>query len=270
MKYLTVILALLVHIVNGQTSKQAIYYDVNFVEDTMDVSNIKSDLMVLWSNNEYSVFQSIYAYKRDSAKNNIRKEADRTGQADLGASLALINQFQKPKFTYQIRKDFKKMELATYDKVSKDNLVSKDKLNKIEWELTDDSKYIHGMECTKAITSYGDRRFVAWYTEDIPIQDGPYVFNGLPGLIMEIADDQDHYVFKMVGIEYQEMDMMENIPENNIVVSRKQFFKTKKDFESNIVQRMAERGITLVNAEDAKNVQDRYNKKNNPLELDVL
>lgn len=42
---------------------------------------------------------------------------------------------------------------------------------------------------------------LAWFTHEIPISDGPYKFNGLPGLILEISDTENHYNFTLKGVE---------------------------------------------------------------------
>ena len=47
---------------------------------------------------------------------------------------------------------------------------------------------------------YG-RNWIAWYTTDIPIQDGPYKFNGLPGLILKINDETGSHSFQFIGIK---------------------------------------------------------------------
>ncbi|MGC3977437.1 MAG: GLPGLI family protein [Paludibacteraceae bacterium] len=40
----------------------------------------------------------------------------------------------------------------------------------------------------------------AWFTPEIPIKEGPYKFSSLPGLILKISDDKNHYIFTCTGI----------------------------------------------------------------------
>ncbi|MFZ1558862.1 MAG: GLPGLI family protein, partial [Saprospiraceae bacterium] len=54
---------------------------------------------------------------------------------------------------------------------------------------------------SKATTKYGGRKYLAWFTPEIPVMDGPYVFAGLPGLIVRIKDDQDFYIFEATEIQ---------------------------------------------------------------------
>lgn len=45
------------------------------------------------------------------------------------------------------------------------------------------------------------RSYVAWFTMDIPIENGPWKFAGLPGLILKVYDDKKLYDFECVKIE---------------------------------------------------------------------
>lgn len=73
-------------------------------------------------------------------------------------------------------------------------LVS-DKLIKPNWQLIDSTKKIMGYMCYKAKfikkeTNENDSLIktsvIAWYTPDIPINNGPEILWGLPGLILEV------------------------------------------------------------------------------------
>jgi GLPGLI family protein len=45
--------------------------------------------------------------------------------------------------------------------------------------------------------------YYAWYTDEIPIQDGPFLFVGLPGFIVELGVD-DMFFIKFTNYEYNE------------------------------------------------------------------
>lgn len=58
-----------------------------------------------------------------------------------------------------------------------------------KWKITGETKEILGYSCTKATT--GDStQTVAWFTSAIPAFSGPDIYNGLPGLILEISLDE--------------------------------------------------------------------------------
>lgn len=71
----------------------------------------------------------------------------------------------------------------------------KDSLHIMNWTLTSNNKEILGYMCQGATVSYGGRNYTAYFTTEIPNSDGPWRFNGLPGLILEVADSEG--VFKI-------------------------------------------------------------------------
>ncbi|MDR0995453.1 MAG: GLPGLI family protein, partial [Tannerella sp.] len=69
-----------------------------------------------------------------------------------------------------------------------------------DWKIGAATKKILGYDCTEATCSYRGRDYVAWFTTAIPLKDGPWMFGGLPGLILAIHDTQNQYVFRCIGI----------------------------------------------------------------------
>ena len=52
-------------------------------------------------------------------------------------------------------------------------------------EYEDSTITVLGMECKKATTNFRGRYWEVWYTEDIPISQGPWKLCGLPGMILK-------------------------------------------------------------------------------------
>ena len=64
----------------------------------------------------------------------------------------------------------------------------------INWKLEDETKKIGSFECSKAVCNFRGREYTAWYTTRIPLPFGPWKFQGLPGLILEVYNkNQDIY-----------------------------------------------------------------------------
>ena len=72
---------------------------------------------------------------------------------------------------------------------------------KFDWEILPEKNKIVNFNVQKAKINYGGRSWTAWFTTEIPIQDGPYVFKGLPGLIVKISDDKGNYNFNLTEIK---------------------------------------------------------------------
>lgn len=120
-------------------------------------------------------------------------------KATIGGSTTMVDfrgkSFPKTKFPYTIIQSnqntqyFERvgMTLLTYKEPTINN-----------WKLIDESKTINTINCKRAEINYKGRNWIAWYSTDIPIPYGPYKFNGLPGLIIKIADDKGDYDFELV------------------------------------------------------------------------
>ena len=70
-----------------------------------------------------------------------------------------------------------------------------------KWQLSEGGKPVNGYSCRKAFVYFGGRQWEAWYTAEIPFQEGPYKFTGLPGLILEIYSLDGDYHFTAAAIE---------------------------------------------------------------------
>lgn len=73
--------------------------------------------------------------------------------------------------------------------VNGENYVIKDSLKVIDWKIDNNSvKNILGYQVIKA-ESKGlekDSKLIAWFTKELPYNAGPYLYSGLPGLILEV------------------------------------------------------------------------------------
>jgi GLPGLI family protein len=75
----------------------------------------------------------------------------------------------------------------------------------LEWDIitSEKVKEIAGYYCQKAITKFRGRVYEAYYTTDVPIPNGPYKFQGLPGLILEVSSTDGYY--KATAIEVNKL-----------------------------------------------------------------
>lgn len=71
-------------------------------------------------------------------------------------------------------------------------------VDKQNWKLSTEKKKIKKLSLQKAETDWGGRHWTAWFAEELPFQEGPYKFHGLPGLIVELKDDGGNYKFELV------------------------------------------------------------------------
>lgn len=74
---------------------------------------------------------------------------------------------------------------------------------KIDWEISTEQKSILGYSSQKATTLFAGREWIAWFTPEISIPDGPYKFYGLPGLILKISDKTNSHSFEIISVQKQ-------------------------------------------------------------------
>src|SRR5699024_6047499 len=91
---------------------------------------------------------------------------------------------------YSLRKKFKNGQLY----------YLKEKKTNFNWKITNQVKEIQYIKCHLAHVKFRGRSYSVWYAPSIPIRYGPYKFNGLPGLIIEVKDSQNEVVFKTTKI----------------------------------------------------------------------
>jgi len=75
---------------------------------------------------------------------------------------------------------------------------------KFNWNIENDTTTILGYACQKATTTFRGRNYIAWFAPEIPSNNGPWKFGGLPGLILKIADDKHNFIFECIGIQHLE------------------------------------------------------------------
>lgn len=78
------------------------------------------------------------------------------------------------------------------------------------WQIIEETDTILGYMCQKANVSYAGRDYTAWFTTEIPINDGPWKFWGLPGLILKVIDTQALFQWTAVGLENIDADIVIN------------------------------------------------------------
>lgn len=92
-----------------------------------------------------------------------------------------------------------------------------------KWEFINESMEICGLKCQKAIDSTG---VTAWYCPEIPINDGPYRYFGLPGLILKIENKGK--IFTAENVQTKDVETSEIKPLRGKAISREEFEKIKK------------------------------------------
>lgn len=107
----------------------------------------------------------------------------------------------------------------------------KEDLKKYSWEITNEKIKIENYICTKAVLKRKDHIVTAWFTNKIPINEGPSNYYGLPGLIMKLVDKETTYEAAKISPIKDVLDIKK--PVKGKKVTRNEFNKIKEQKEKN-------------------------------------
>ncbi len=96
-----------------------------------------------------------------------------------------VDKLPRKKVTDYVIKSVQDSTITVYDMLRDEHVYYTEPFSEMVWEIGDSTKNILGYECVQATTDYHGRVWSVWFTPEIPIQDGPWKFRGLPGLILE-------------------------------------------------------------------------------------
>lgn len=170
--------------------RYVINYEFSFVNDTTKTPyNVYKEPMLLETGDKMTAFYSYAAYQSDSVNAAIRER----GGTQFHASY---------KISWRVYKDYPEKGKYTYtDAVGLEDYACVRRLDTPEWTLCPDSSAtILGYGCRLATAYYKGRQWSAWYAEDIPLSEGPWLLSGLPGLVLSAYDDAGQFRFEANGM----------------------------------------------------------------------
>lgn len=152
---------------------------------------------------------------------------------NINQSLKVASELVKPtinsKKPYTLIKDYKKNILLFNVKYG----ILRDTLNKINWHIVPGAKTIVGYKCKMAEASFRGREYIAYFCPEIPISDGPFKFQGLPGLILEIYSKDNFIKYSALEVVFKEIGKLDvkSIWYDNNISFAEYIQKIKKELE---------------------------------------
>lgn len=211
--------------------------EVSYTAHTPNFRDGKTDLTnqyILLANVKESKFFSPmteYLDSLNSTPDGKAKYQEMTRNAYLGGKL---DQLPCKDGTYYIVKSFEDKSLKYYDTAGLDKFFYEENPEEWHWEISDTTKNILGYECLEAVTTFHGRKWAVWFTPEIPVQNGPWKFDGLPGLILEAVADGNQYMFTATGIQQTDKAIGSiYLGDEYEKTSRKDFLKAKRSFLNN-------------------------------------
>ena len=278
MKKLLVNFFLIVGIVTFAQNKRFIY-EYKFISDSTKIDDVKTEMMFLDTTKDGSKYYSYTVFNSDSLmKVDLEKQLAATGSINVKSDM------QKGSVRYSVTKTYPDYKINLHCRLGMDAYnISDDR--KINWKISSEKEKIGEWNVQKAEADFAGRHWIAWFSTEIPIQDGPYKFRGLPGLIIKIEDKTGSHKMELKGIKNIVGDVDVNVWEaKEIVVNSRQFQKVIKEYENDPTKgikqiQMGGTSIVLTGKDGtstkiAKDQEDRMKnqikKDNNRIELDVV
>jgi GLPGLI family protein len=135
------------------------------------------------------------------------------------------------------------------EKIMNQTFKITDSVHSMKWELLNDTAHILNEICLAARTNFRGREYLAYYSTNYPVSNGPWKFGGLPGLIL-LVKSTDKYV------EWKAEKIVENysgdIPYKNIdgltFMKWDDFEKKYKETVSNYIKLVRSNGSLAAGA----------------------
>lgn len=136
-------------------------------------------------------------------------------------------------YNKNILKNFLSRKILYQEKIAKNVYEYEEPYPEQNWILKNEDAVILGNRCKSATLSFRGRNYAAWYTPEVPKNDGPAHFFGVPGLILRISEDKGEYNFSAVAIEKKSMNIYLKNEKAIIHANRADFRKIQKNYFEN-------------------------------------
>lgn len=251
----------------GQTI--VVKYEVSFKKDSTNLSNTqREDAYLYIKPNVLTVYATKDFYELDTLFKSIRE-----GRSISQEDLAKPSNSYRTNFPQMIFQSLETQVLTFYEKITLDyyKCVIDEPIN---WKIdSSETTKINGYECNLASTIYAGRNYIAWFTTEIPISSGPYIFRGLPGLIVKVEDDRKHYSFALQNLTTTDIELQDSpLAINHLILTDyKKMFKIREQMRINPFKVIEARigGKVSVSAEMMERAKNNVKSNNNPLELSI-
>ncbi len=102
------------------------------------------------------------------------------------------------------------------------------------WKLLNETKKIGDYNCYKAVKNVeSNSKDVVWYTPEISVPFGPTLYNGLPGLVLEVNIGKIRIIATKITIDKESKINIEK-PKKGIKISQKDYKKKLSEFADEI------------------------------------
>lgn len=285
-KYFSILLLVIAFVVNAQATANRFFYELSF-KPKQDSAKMDKVMTILDIVKDKSIYRDYTMVAQDSIMKIYVEEMRKSGiYKDFSKIMTM------PKFGYKVEKAYPGMKETYSDRITSGFtpvLIGYNEEPKFNWKVSGEKEKIGDYNTQKATTEYGGRTWTAWFSTDLPFQDGPYKFYGLPGLIIKVEDTGKNYSWLLRGNKkvdnFEELSYMEKMQPGGsgklTVVPREKFEKTMTEYKKDPFATMrpmltkemmankmpgSDQTIGDMIKQQEKMTRDFYDANNNPIE----
>ena len=154
-----------------------------------------------------------------------------------------------------------KRSVYYYSRVGSSFLKTVEPLNIITWNISSEISDYEGMKVQEAMADFGGRSWTVWFTQDIPLIEGPYKFKNLPGFVVKAETADGDYLFEFAKSEKVQTVLKYHNYETATVINVSELKKLREiAANKSLKHTLAEQGVKVVTYDDL-NLEQQLNKK---------
>jgi GLPGLI family protein len=169
-------------------------YKLDYMTDSTNIKSIAKDSQILLIGESISKY-----YSHDALEYNlfVKSYLEKNKNAEEYPSK------NNAGWTFEVFKNYPQGRMTVTDigSILEDNYLYEEEIPVFNWKISGEIQTVLSYTCQKATTSFRGRDYVAWFTSDIPLPNGPWKFGGLPGLILKLYDTKENFMFECEGLE---------------------------------------------------------------------
>lgn len=187
----------------------------------------------------FNNYKSLFSFR--SEKNTENTEGNSVDVVDP-SSFEIEFEVGEPLASYhEVFVDRKSNKILTSERYFKDGsehpCITFEPTGEFDWQITEETKTIGSFKATKATTSFRGRNYTAWFTTEVPVNVGPWKFHGLPGLILEIYDEQKGVQFLVASVQIpSKIEKKITPPTEGKRISIEKYAELKQNFANEFVK----------------------------------
>ena len=229
-------------------------YERIMLLDTLDVNNIKVDYLTLQAGNKAALFYSEQRWQEVLLMMTSSEYFKKVRENNYKSTSYPEKDLVIRRYDMQQTWSMQFFDLAHW--------IIHENLEKPAWNITNETDSILGFTCIKAETSFRGRKWIAFFTPEIPIQEGPWKLCGLPGLILKVYDSKNHYIYEAKDINTSSPGLVEYVDyvDRLVMKDRKKGLRLRNEYKKKDIRSLIS-GLTGVKLERPKD--DSESKKKN-------